>query len=302
MPKVSRADGRKAEVEVANPMPRYALRIEYDGAPFAGWQCQADQPSVQGTLEAALARLEPDLPAVVAAGRTDAGVHATGQVASIALTRAWEPFRLAEALNYHLKPAPVAITACAPVAEDFSARFSADWRSYTYRLICRRAPLVLDRGHAWAVRGDLDGAAMAQGAGHLIGRHDFTTFRAVHCQAASPVKTLDRCTVQEVALPAGREFRFHLRARSFLHNQVRSIVGTLERVGAGAWRPADVARALAARDRAACGTVAPACGLVMTGVGYPEDPFRDGWVEDGDAAPGLRPPPEHLWTDEGASV
>lgn len=280
-------------------MPRYALRIEYDGAPFAGWQRQAEHPSVQGTLEAALARLEPNLPAIVAAGRTDAGVHALGQVASIALARDWEPFRLAEALNYHLKPAPVAITACAPVPEDFSARFSAVWRSYSYRLICRRAPLVHDAGYAWAVRGDLDGAAMSEGAAHLIGKHDFTTFRATHCQAASPVKTLDRCDVEEVALPAGREFRFHLRARSFLHNQVRSIVGSLERVGAGAWQPDDVARALAARDRAECGTVAPACGLHMTGVGYPEDPFRDGWAEEGGAALGLQSPPENSGNDEG---
>ncbi len=282
-------------------MPRYAIRIEYDGAPFAGWQRQADHPSVQGAVEAALARLEEGVGLLVAAGRTDAGVHALGQVASFDMTREWDPFRLAEAVNFHLKPAPVAVVACAGVEDDFSARFSALWRSYTYRLICRRAPLVHEAGHAWAVRGDLDAGAMAEGARHLIGRHDFTTFRAVHCQAASPVKTLDVCAVEEIALPAGREVRFHLRARSFLHNQVRSIVGSLERVGAGAWTPEDVGRALAAKDRARCGTVAPACGLYMTGVGYPADPFASGWAEEGGAAPrSFGAPPEFSGQDESA--
>ena len=262
-------------------MPRYAFRIEYDGRPFAGWQRQANVPSVQQTLEEALARLQKTEPRTTTAGRTDAGVHATGQVASVDLERGWDPFRLAEALNWHLKPNPVAITACAEVAEDFSARFSALSRSYTYRLISRRAPLVHDAGQAWAVRGDLDVAAMAQGAQHLIGKHDFTTFRAVHCQAQSPVKTLDEVVVEESqALGGGREIRFHLKARSFLHNQVRSIVGSLERVGAGSWAPDDIRAALEARDRAACGPVAPPDGLFMTAVGYAQDPFAHGWSEE----------------------
>ena len=254
-------------------MPRYALKLEYDGAPFAGWQRQADQPSVQGALEAALARLEADVPSIAAAGRTDAGVHATGQVAHCDMARDWDPFRLSEALNWHLKPAPVAVVAAARVPEDWHARFSAIERRYTYRVICRRAPLVHQAGRAWHVRGDLDFAAMAEAGKHLIGRHDFTTFRASICQAKSPVKTLDDLQVEAVPLANGREIRFHLRARSFLHNQVRSIVGTLERVGAGAWTPDDVARALAAADRAACGPVAPPDGLYLTGVGYPEDVF-----------------------------
>ncbi|MEJ6393934.1 tRNA pseudouridine(38-40) synthase TruA [Gymnodinialimonas sp. 2305UL16-5] len=258
-------------------MPRYAIRIEYHGAPFAGWQRQADVPSVQAAVEAALARLEPDVPSITAAGRTDAGVHALGQVASVDLAKTWTPFRLAEALNWHLKPAPVAITACAQVSEDFHARFSAISRSYTYKVMCRRAPLVHNAGQAWALRHDLDADAMAEGARHLIGKHDFTTFRAALCQAKSPVKTLDEIRVEARTTPAGREILFHLHARSFLHNQVRSIVGTLERVGTGAWAPEDVARALAAADRSACGPVAPPEGLYLTRVGYPEDPFHGGW-------------------------
>ena len=254
-------------------MPRYAMKLEYDGAPFAGWQRQADLPSVQGAVEAALARLEPDVPSIAAAGRTDAGVHATGQVAQCDMARDWDPFRLSEAVNWHLKPAPVAVVACAAVAEDWHARFSAIERRYTYRVICRRAPLVHARGQAWQVKGDLDVAAMRAGAAQLVGRHDFTTFRAVQCQAQSPVKTLDEVTVEEGTRANGREILFHLRARSFLHNQVRSIVGTLERVGAGAWAPEDVGEALRAVDRAACGPVAPPEGLYLTGVGYPVDVF-----------------------------
>lgn len=260
-------------------MPRFAFRIEYDGRPFKGWQRQTDLPSVQGAVEAALAKLESDVPTIAAAGRTDTGVHATGQVAHAEMQRDWDPFRLAEALNYHLKPAPVAITACARADDDFHARFSATWRSYTYRMICRRAPLIHDQGYAWAVRGTLDVTAMAQGAAHLIGKHDFTTFRATHCQAQSPIKTMDEVCVEEIARPTGFEVRFHLKARSFLHNQVRSIVGSLEHVGSGAWEPDDIRRALAACDRAECGTVAPPDGLCMTGVGYDDDPFANGWTD-----------------------
>lgn len=260
-------------------MPRYALKIEYNGQPFVGWQRQTDLPSVQGTIEAALGRLEKDVPTIATAGRTDTGVHAVGQVAHADMQRNWTPFRLAEALNHHLRPHPVAITACAQVTEDFHARFSAQWRSYTYRLISRRAPLIHDAGLAWGVRGKLDVAAMAEGAKHLLGQHDFTTFRATQCQANSPIKTLDEVRLEEVRLPAGQEIRFHLKARSFLHNQVRSIVGSLEHVGSGAWEPDNIRRALAACDRAECGTVAPPHGLYMTGVGYPNDPFAQGWKE-----------------------
>ena len=254
-------------------MPRFAFRIEYDGRPFSGWQRQADQPSVQARVERALTALEPDVPSIAAAGRTDAGVHATGQVAHADLSRDWDPFRLSEALNYHLKPDPVAVTACARVADDWHARFSAVERRYLFRVISRRAPLVHDRGKAWQVKGVLDVEAMRAGAAHLVGRHDFTTFRASICQAKSPVKTLDQIDIEEIDYPAGTEFRFRLKARSFLHNQVRSIVGTLERVGAGAWLPNDVLTALKAKDRAECGPVAPPDGLYLTGVGYNPDVF-----------------------------
>jgi len=254
-------------------MPRYALLIEYDGTPFRGWQRQAAHPSVQGALEAALARLEPDLPAIAAAGRTDAGVHATGQVAQADMGRDWQPFRLSEALNYHLKPAPVAIRAAARVPEDWHARFSAVERRYLYRISVRRAPPALLRGRVWHVPHPLDAGAMQQGADHLVGHHDFTTFRASECQADSPVKTLDEATVTPVETEEGPEIWLRFRARSFLHSQVRSFVGTLAQVGRGAWEPGDVRRALEARDRAACGPVSPPQGLYLTGVSYPQDPF-----------------------------
>ena len=254
-------------------MPRFAFRIEYHGAPFCGWQRQRGHPSVQTAIEDALARLEPDQPTINAAGRTDTGVHATGQVAHADLKREWEPARLMDAVNHHLRPAPVAVTACARVADDFHARFSATERQYLFRLVSRRAPLVLEAGLVWQVRHPLALAPMQEAARALVGHHDFTTFRASLCQAASPIKTLDELSIQEVALAGGSEFRFTLRARSFLHNQVRSMVGTLERVGTGAWAPERVAEALAARQRAACGPVSPPQGLYLTGVRYPSDPF-----------------------------
>lgn len=254
-------------------MPRYALLVEYDGRPFSGWQRQADQPSVQGAIEAALARLEPGPFTIAGAGRTDAGVHARGQVAQCDMSKDWEAFRLMEALNYHLKPAPVAIRASAQVAPEWHARFSAVERRYLFRLLMRRAPATIESGQVWKVGHDLDLEAVRAGAVHLIGQHDFTTFRSVMCQAKSPVKTLDDIQVDRVNTEAGPELQFRLRARSFLHNQVRSIVGTLERVGAGAWAPDDVKTALDARERAACGPVCPPHGLYLTGVGYPEDPF-----------------------------
>ncbi len=255
-------------------MPRYALQIDYHGGPFAGWQRQAQGlSSVQGAVEAALDKLEPGPHTIAAAGRTDAGVHATAQVAHVDLSRDWDPFRLASALNAHLRPDPVAITACAKVPEDFHARFSATGRRYVFRLVTRRAPVTHDRGLVWQVPHRLDLAAMQAGAQRLIGLHDFTTFRSTLCQAKSPVKTLDRIGITGHSYPGGEGIRFELAARSFLHNQVRSIVGTLERVGAGAWTPDDVQAALEAKDRAACGPVSPPQGLYLVGVGYPVDPF-----------------------------
>jgi tRNA pseudouridine38-40 synthase len=255
-------------------MPRYALQIEYNGGPFAGWQRQAGGlASVQGAVEAALAKLEPGPHTIAAAGRTDAGVHATAQVAHVDLQRDWDTFRLAAALNAHLRPAPVSVLACVQVADDFHARFSATGRRYTYRVVARRAPVTHDRGLVWQVPRPLDLDAIRAAAVELVGHHDFTTFRSTFCQANSPVKTLDRIEITERPYPGGVEYRFDLAARSFLHNQVRSIVGTLDRVGAGAWSPADVRAALQARDRAACGPVAPPQGLYLVGVSYPTDPF-----------------------------
>lgn len=246
-------------------MARYRLTLEYHGGPFVGWQRQAAGVSVQGVVEAALAAIEPGAHAVQGAGRTDAGVHATGQVAHCDLGRDWDPFRLAAALNHHLRPHPVAVLSAARVADDFHARFSAVWRTYTYRIVNRRAPLTLDAGRAWRVANPLDAAAMQAAADLAVGLHDFTTFRSAQCQSASPVKTLGTFAVER----RGDEILCHLGARSFLHNQVRSLVGTLERVGAGRWPVARMAEALAACDRAACGPVAPPDGLVLTGVRYP---------------------------------
>lgn len=249
------------------------MKIEYDGGPFAGWQRQKDLPTVQGAIETALAKLEADLPPIAAAGRTDTGVHALGQVAHCDMVKDWEPFRLMEALNYHLKPNPVAIVAVAPVSPDWHARFSARERRYLFRLITRRAPVVHDLGHVWRVGHKLDLEAMREAATHLIGKHDFTTFRSTECQADSPVKTLDRLKIREQPYPGGQEFHFDVRARSFLHNQVRSFVGTLERVGAGSWTPERVKEALEAKDRAACGPVCPGQGLYLAHVKYEEKVF-----------------------------
>jgi len=254
-------------------MPRYALKIEYHGAPFVGWQRQINLSSVQGLIEAALAKLEPRAHNIAAAGRTDAGVHALAQVAHCDMDSAWDPFRLSEALNYHLKPNPVAITACVAVAEDFHARFSALDRRYLFRILCRRAPATHQAGLVWQIKHQLDVEAMQAGADILVGKHDFTTFRSTICQADSPVKTLDHLRVSRVETPGGIEVHFDVRARSFLHNQVRSFVGSLERVGTGSWSPEDVKSALDARNRAACGPVCPPQGLYLSHVGYPDDPF-----------------------------
>lgn len=254
-------------------MPRYALKIEYHGAPFAGWQRQNDQPSVQGSIEHALSKLEPGNHTIAAAGRTDAGVHATGQIAHCDLVKNWDPFRLSEALNFHLKPLPISIVDCALVADDWHARFSATERRYLFRLVSRRAPITHDAGLVWQIKHPLDVEAMQQGADYLLGKHDFTTFRSTICQAQSPVKTLDELRIEQHSFPSGFEYHFHVRARSFLHNQVRSFVGTLERVGAGAWQPQDVKRALDAKLRAACGPVSPPQGLYLAEVTYPDNPF-----------------------------
>lgn len=255
-------------------MPRYALLVEYDGTPYCGWQRQAQgQVTVQGRIEAALARLQADVPSIAAAGRTDSGVHATGQVAHCDLARAWEPARLMAALNAHLRPDPIAILAAAKVDDDFHARFSAIGRAYRFSILARAAPATLQRDAVWQVRRPLDLAAMQAAARHLIGQHDFTTFRAAQCQALSPIKTLDRLDISAEAVARGVIYHFDVAARSFLHHQVRSFVGTLERVGAGAWAPEDVRTALEARDRAACGPIAPPQGLCLTRVVYPSDPF-----------------------------
>jgi len=255
-------------------MARFALKVEYHGAPFNGWQRQKDQPSVQGAIEMALSKLQPGEHTIAAAGRTDTGVHGLGQVAHCDMDREWDPFRLSEALNYHLKPLPVAIVACARVENDWHARFSAVERQYLFRILIRRAPATHDAGQVWQLNNDLDIDAMQQGADFLLGQHDFTTFRSSICQAQSPVKTLDELRVERVLGISGPEVHFHVRARSFLHNQVRSFVGTLERVGAGAWAPEEVKHALDACDRSACGPVCPGHGLYLARVGYPEDPFR----------------------------
>jgi tRNA pseudouridine38-40 synthase len=250
-------------------MPRYKLTIEYDGTPFVGWQIQAEGASVQGALAQAVMRLTGEEVAVHGAGRTDAGVHATGQVAHVELSRDWKPDTVRDALNAHLRPLPIAVLSAELAADDFHARFSAIGRRYVYRIIARRPDLALERNRAWRVLRALDVAGMAQGAARLVGRHDFTTFRAVGCQAASPVKTLDRLEVEEVATEGpGMEIRVHAAARSFLHHQVRSMVGTLVKVGEGAWTPDDVTAALEAKDRTRCGPMAPSAGLYLAEVTY----------------------------------
>ena len=254
-------------------MPRFALRIEYNGQPFFGWQRQNDHPSVQGAVETALSALESDVPTIAAAGRTDAGVHAYGQVAHVDLQQDWDPFRLAGAINFHLKPTPVAITGLKRVDDGWHARFSALERTYIYRIVNRRAPLVHEAGLAWQIQRPLEIDAMRAGAAFLIGNHDFTTFRSTMCQAKSPVKTLDEITIAHAPTHGGTLITIKVRARSFLHNQVRSIIGTLDRVGSGGWVPEDMQKALIARDRSACGPVAPPDGLYLSKVTYDPEIF-----------------------------
>ena len=245
-------------------MPRYKLTIEYDGAPFSGWQIQADQLTVQGVLTTAIEALAGDKTLVQGAGRTDAGVHAHAQVAHVDLARDWGGHTVRDGLNAHLRPHPVAVLAAERVSDDFNARTSAVKRHYLYRIVNRRADLALDLRRAWRVPRPLDVDAMHEAAQRLVGKHDFTTFRSTECQATSPVKTLDRLDVERI------DERVHVfaSARSFLHNQVRSMVGSLVVVGEGKWSADDLARALAAADRNACGPVAPPDGLYLMRVDY----------------------------------
>jgi tRNA pseudouridine38-40 synthase len=245
-------------------MPRYKLTIEYDGTPFVGWQAQDNGPSVQSALTDAIAAFAGTRTMVSGAGRTDAGVHALGQVAHVDLDKDWDNDSVRDAINFHLRPQPVAVLAAQQVATDFDARFSATRRHYLYRIVNRRADLTLDRNRVWRVPRALDAAAMHDAARHLVGRHDFTTFRSSECQAKSPVKTLDRLDV----LRDGEEVRVTASARSFLHHQVRSMVGSLVHVGEGKWNAGDLAAALAARDRTRCGQVAPPHGLYLVRVEY----------------------------------
>lgn len=245
-------------------MPRFKLTIEYDGAPFVGWQRQKNGLSVQEAIEQAITAFTGEGVTVKGAGRTDAGVHALGQVAHIDLSRAWPADTVRDAINAHLRPEPVSILSVEAVSDDFDARFSARKRHYLYRIVDRRAPLALDRGRAWSVPARLDAATMHVAAQELVGKHDFTTFRASECQARSPIKTLDSLDV----LRCGDEITVRASARSFLHNQVRSMVGTLKKVGEGKWQASEVAAALAARDRTRSGPVAPAHGLYLVAVDY----------------------------------
>jgi len=245
-------------------MPRYRLTIEYDGTPFCGWQRQADRLSVQEALEEAVARFSGETVTSQAAGRTDAGVHALGQVVHIDLEKAWDPFRIREALNYHLRPHPVVVVESAAVDTTFEARFSARARHYEYRILNRRAPAALARHQVWHVPVPLDVERMNAAAQLLLGRHDFTTFRSAECQAKSPIRTLDAFTVSG----DGEMIAISASARSFLHHQVRSMVGSLKLVGEGKWAPAELRAALDAADRRRCGPMAPAAGLYLVEVDY----------------------------------
>ena len=248
-------------------MPRYRLTVEYDGRPFMGWQRQAHGPSVQQAIEEAIGAITHERVTLHAAGRTDAGVHALAMTAHVEIGRAITPFRLVDGINAKLRPKPVAILVAEIVAEDFHARFSCIGRRYLYRIVNRRAPLALDSGRAWRVPVVLHADSMHRAAQHLVGRHDFTTFRSAHCQSESPVKTLDRLTVRRL----GETIEIEAAARSFLHHQVRSMVGCLELVGRGKWSERDLKAALDAKDRAALGFNAPPDGLYFVEAVYPPD-------------------------------
>lgn len=245
-------------------MPRYRITIEYDGTPYVGWQIQENGPSVQARLAAAIQAFCGEAVIPSGAGRTDAGVHALGQVAHFDLEKEWPTDTIRDAINAHLRPDPITVLDCTQVNDEFDARFSATQRRYLYRICDRRTPLALDRDRVWQVPRPLDTEAMHRAAQCLIGKHDFTTFRAAQCQAKSPVKTLDRLDVSRV----GEEVHMVAEARSFLHNQVRSFAGALRQVGEGKWSAGDLEDALNAKDRAACAPVAPPHGLYLVGVRY----------------------------------
>jgi tRNA pseudouridine38-40 synthase len=245
-------------------MPRYRLLVEYDGRPYHGFQAQADQPSVQGSIERAILGFCGETLRLHAAGRTDSGVHAIGQVIHVDLEKAWDAAVVRDALNAHLSPEPIAVLEASIAEPDFHARFSARERRYLYRILNRKSPPALERGRVWPVRNPVDADAMHHAAQALVGQHDFTTFRDVNCQAKSPIKTLDEARVWR----EGEEVRLAFTARSFLHRQVRSMTGSLAQVGLGRWSASDLAEALEARDRAACGPVAPSDGLYLVSVAY----------------------------------
>ena len=245
-------------------MARYRLDIEYDGAAFCGWQRQANGLAVQQVIEDALTLVDGAKAVIRGAGRTDTGVHATGQVAHVDLKKDWRPDKLRDAVNANMRPHLVAVRNASLVGDDFDARHSATKRHYLYRIVNRRAPLTVDAGHAWLVKPKLDAQAMHEAAQELVGKFDFSTFRDSDCQAESPIRTLERLDVSRV----GDEIHVYTSARSFLHRQVRSMVGSLEHVGSGKWRARDLREALDSRDRARCGTVAPADGLYLIGVDY----------------------------------
>lgn len=278
--------GAEIHLPAAVPAPtaktqRWKLTIEYDGTPFAGWQRQEyDVPTIQGSIETAIERYSGERVTVHVAGRTDAGVHALGQVAHIDLIRPADEKTVRDAINFHLRPLPVSIVSAETVSDDFHARFSATWRVYAYRILCdRRAAPALDGRHVWHHSRDLDVAAMNKAAKHLIGTHDFTSFRAAECQAKSPVRTLERLEVTEDKNHPmfGRHLTIWAEARSFLHHQIRNFAGTLAQVGEGKWQPDDVKAVLDARDRTKAGPMAPASGLHLVRVDYtPRETFRQG--------------------------
>ncbi|MDE2444761.1 MAG: tRNA pseudouridine(38-40) synthase TruA [Alphaproteobacteria bacterium] len=245
-------------------MPRYRLTIEYDGTGFLGWQAQPQANTVQGVLEAAIIKLHGAHFNVQCAGRTDTGVHALAQVAHVDLPRVWDVFELVNAINGNVRPHLVSVIAAEEVSEDFHARFSATGRDYLFRILNRRAPPTIDKNKVWHIPVQLDQDAMHEAAQYLLGMHDFTTFRAAECQSKSPIKTLDRLDVSRY----GDEIEIVAEARSFLHHQVRSMAGSLRMVGEGKWKPIDVKRALDAKNRAACGPVAPPSGLYLVAVRY----------------------------------
>lgn len=258
-------------------MPRYKLTIEYDGTAYAGWQRQRNGLAIQEVIEMALAKINGSPVKIQGAGRTDAGVHALGQAAHADLARPWRTDSLRDALNAHMRPAPIAILETKAVLETFDARFSAIQRNYLYRIINRRSPLTLGLDRAWLVKRKLDAEAMNDAAQTLLGRHDFTTFRAAECQAASPMRTLEKLNVTRAN---GHVIEIRASARSFLHHQVRSMVGSLEHVGSGRWALADLRAALDARDRRRCGVVAPAAGLYLVSVDYDDTADKNAITDD----------------------